>query len=174
MVNSVSGVPSLFDSNKLNNASSYGEFWKIDFIGEWLLTEIVSYDYVDINNNGNADAGDAGDWIRIQYHSPVRVYKNFSQTDVASSIWKEEAYVSKIVTQAEELVFNSSQRFDIEHDYFEAPANYFKPFDGQSSLCSAGITPYHYAAKDQFKIQYPINTKNMIKYQSIIHHGKVK
>jgi RHS repeat-associated protein len=165
LVNSVSGLPSVFDISKLNNASSYGEFWKIDFIGEWLLTEIVSYDYIDINNNGIADLGDAGDWIRIDYQAPVKVHKNFSQTDVASSIWKEEAYVDKIVTQSEELVFNSSQRFDIEHDYFEAPANYFRPFDGQSPQCGSGITPYHYGAKDILKIYYPINTK---KYDKIL------
>ncbi|AEA43722.1 SpvB/TcaC N-terminal domain-containing protein [Fluviicola taffensis] len=57
-----------FWSNKENQSTTnltVGSFWKIDYIAEWLLTEIHSVDYKDSNGNHLADDGDAGDWIRI-------------------------------------------------------------------------------------------------------------
>lgn len=132
-------------SNDEPNAAD-GSFWKIDFIAEWLLTEILSADYEDLNNNGIADDEDAGDWIRFEYTKPTktigtipyganpnlrllsdvpthREWSSFSQTDQASSLMRERAYLAKIITPVQELDFTISKRFDVDHDYYSKPAN---------------------------------------------------
>ena len=118
----------------------YNEWWKTDYIAEWLLTEIHSNDYIDVNANGIADDADKGDWIKIEYTTPIlfenipglalaiaepkhREFLNFTQTDRASSIWRERAYVTKITTPVQALEFSCSERFDVNHDYFKAPFN---------------------------------------------------
>lgn len=152
----------------------YGEFWKIDYIAEWLLTEIRSADYVDSNSNGIADDQDAGDWVRIEYTEATqreevpglgsfsvpahREWLNFSQTDKYSSLMRERAYVTRIVTPVQEVDFTSSQKYDVDHDYFETPLNYIHNFE------------YVYAdpanvAGDLLTIKYPVETK---KYDNVI------
>ncbi|MGB3464135.1 MAG: hypothetical protein WBA74_02655, partial [Cyclobacteriaceae bacterium] len=152
-----------------------GNFWKIDFIAEWLLTEIRTPDYVDVNGNGKADDEDLGDWIRFEYTNPIKIegYKltgssdgsmnqqvpthrewvNFSQTDRASSLMRERAYMTKIVTPTQEIDFNISKRFDVDHDYFSKPANKVGPdyFYEDRQFTTTG------SAKD-FDIIYPVET----------------
>lgn len=157
-----------------------GSFWKIDFIAEWLLTEIQSVDYVDANGNGIADDGDSGDWIRFQYTDPVktepsylggscvwkdqtvpkyREWSSYSQTDRASSLMREQAYLQKIITPTQEIDFTISERYDVEHDYYTKPANrvgndyYYE----NRKLCST-------SSISDFDINYPIET---MKYDSI-------
>jgi len=133
----------LNDQNQLSNEAVRGEWWKIDFIAEWLLTEVLSVDYIDANGNGIADEGDEGDWIRIEYtkltqSEPLmigatmiamsevpshREWSNFSSTDRASSLMRERAYVTKIVTPVQEIDFTSSPKMDVDFDYFSKPAN---------------------------------------------------
>lgn len=155
--------------------SPKGSFWKTDYIAEWLLTEIRSADYEDSNGNGIADDGDAGDWIRFEYTEPTqtiqtvpnmsggkylstvpkhREWSSFSQTDQASSLMRELAYLTKIVTPAQELVFKTSQRYDVDHDYYAKPANkvgtYFYYEDRQATTGNG-------TAAD-FDIKYPVET----------------
>ena len=124
-------------------SANYGELWKTDFISEWLLTDIRSNDYYDANSNGIADDGDNGDWIHIQYTDslqyeveagiPVaievpkyREWLDFTQTDRASSLMQEHAYVTKITTPIETIDFTNSERFDVNHDYFSAVFNRYR------------------------------------------------
>lgn len=103
----------------------YNEFWKTDYIAEWLLTEVRSNDYVDVNENGPDDA-DKGDWIKIEYTNPSREWINFSQTDNATSLMRQRAYVTHITTPVEKLDFDNSTRFDVNHDYFKEIFNRFE------------------------------------------------
>lgn len=141
-------------------------------------------DFVDINQNGIADDEDHGDWIRFEYTEPTKVeegmlqgssterlemtvpthreWSSFSQTDVASSLMRERAYLKKIITPVQELDFTISQRFDVEHDYFTKPANYTTLAD-----------PYYWenrfygtnGSASDFDIFYPVET---MKYDSIV------
>lgn len=160
--------------------SANGSFWKIDYIAEWLLTAILSPDYIDLNENGIADDGDAGDWIRFDYTEPTKMeqtfwsgtgtlaaqivprhreWSSFSQTDRASSLMRELAYLTKIVTPIQEIDLTISQRFDVDHDYFSKPLNrymndfYFadKKFNSQGS-------------STDYDIFYPVET---MKYDTI-------
>ena len=158
--------------------SGNGNFWKIDFIAEWLLTEILSPDYADINANGIADDADNGDWIRFEYTQPTKVeettfiglthnkleqevpthrtWSNFSQTDRASSLMREMAYLTKIVTPLQEIDLAISQRFEVDHDYYSKPANkvgdnhFFE--DRQYTSTETG------GASSDFDILYPVET----------------
>lgn len=157
-----------------------GNFWKIDYIAEWLLTEIQSVDYVDSNNNKIADDGDAGDWIRFEYTEATkteeaflggdcywysqevpkyREWSSYSQTDRASSLMRELAYLQKIVTPTQEIDFTISERYDVNHDYYTKPANrvgndyYYE----NRKLCSHSST-------SDFDINYPVET---MRYDSI-------
>ena len=163
-----------------NTTFDKGSFWKIDYIAEWLLTEIQSADYVDSNGNGIADDGDAGDWIRFEYTDATktepsylggscvwmdqtvpkyREWSSYSQTDRASSLMRELAYLQKIVTPTQQIDFTISERYDVEHDYFTKPANkvgndyYYE----NRKLCTQSTT-------SDFDINYPIET---MKYDSI-------
>ena len=174
-----------FWSNKhAQNADdpAQGNFWKIDYIAEWLLTEIHSVDYDDSNGNFIADDGDAGDWIRFEYTEPekteesywagvcdhkqqqkvpkYREWSSFSQTDRASSLMRELAYLQKIVTPTQEIDFTISERYDVNHDYYTKPANrvgndYY--YENLKYCASQGnIT--------DFDIEYPVET---MKYDQI-------
>lgn len=161
--------------------SDKGSFWKIDYIAEWLLTEIQSPDYRDINGNKMADDGDAGDWIRFEYTEPTKVepsylggschwyeqevpkhreWTSYSQTDRPSSLMRELAYLQKIVTPTQEIDFTISERYDVEHDYYTKPANrvgndyYYE----NRELCVVNGTI------NDFDINYPVET---MKYDSI-------
>ncbi len=171
-------------SNKSTNGyenSANGSFWKVDYIAEWLLTEIQSVDYVDLNGNGIADDADAGDWMRFEYTDPIKVedsylagqtsektdqtvpkyreWSSFSQTDRASSLMRELAYLTRIVTPTQELDFTISERYDVDHDYYTKPANrvgnnyYYE----DRKYTSQGSTT-------DFDIEYPVET---MKYDSI-------
>ena len=163
-----------------------GNFWKIDYIAEWLLTEILSVDYVDLNGNGMADDGDAGDWIRFEYTPPTkgeytvlvstnplvsrmgqevpthRQWSNFSQTDQASSLMREIAYLKKIVTPTQYIDLTISKRYDVEHDYFDKPANrvgnYF--YYENRKYSSNGMS----GTDADFDVRYPVET---MKYDTI-------
>ncbi len=159
-----------------------GNFWKMDYIAEWLLTEIRSADFEDLNGNGIADDGDAGDWIRFEYtektqyvetvpkngtssfHSTVprhREWSSFSQTDQASSLMRERAYLTKIVTPVQEVDFTISQRFDVDHDYLAKPANRVgTEYYYEDRHCAAGAN----GSPSDFDINYPIET---MKYDTI-------
>jgi RHS repeat-associated protein len=138
-----SSIPESYKAQMANGGdpqATYGEWWKIDYIAEWLLTEIRSNDFVDVNLNGIADDGDEGDWIRIEYTEPYQIetppglfptlvpkhreWDNFSQTDKASSLMRERAYVTRIVTPVEQVDFTTSKRFDVDHDYFKTTLNW--------------------------------------------------
>lgn len=159
-----------------------GSFWKIDYIAEWLLTEIQSVDYKDSNANGIADDEDAGDWIRFEYTDPEKIeasylagqcsnkaeqivpkyreWSSFSQTDRESSLMRELAYLKKVVTPTQEIDFTISERYDVDHDYFTKPANrvgnhyYYE----NRKYCS---TQGHIT---DFDIEYPVET---MKYDTI-------
>lgn len=139
---------------------TFNEFWKTDYIAEWLLTEILSADYVDVNSNG-PDNADRGDWIKIEYTDPIRYeniqgvpaaipipkhqeYLNFTQTDRQSSLWRERAYVKKILTPVQQIDFETSERFEVDHDYFNKPFNRI-----------AG--DYKYIGKSMFTPGWPIS-----------------
>lgn len=172
-------------TNALNSNMSnvsLGNFWKIDYIAEWLLTEIRSADYVDVNNNGIADEGDTGDWIRIEYTTPTKsenqtlfgssmagIYQNvpsfrewnsFSQTDRASSLMRERAYVTKIITPVQEVDFTISKRKEVDFDYYSKPANKFGNgffYEDRKYLNGAG-------SSSDFDILFPLET---MKYDTI-------
>ncbi|GAA0875019.1 hypothetical protein GCM10009118_14270 [Wandonia haliotis] len=160
--------------------SANGSFWKIDFIAEWLLTAILSPDYIDLNENGIPDKNDEGDWIRFEYTSPTKVedgflsgsgvpssqtvprhreWSSFSQTDKASSLMRERAYLQKIITPVQEVDFTISKRFDVDHDFFTKPLNrYMNDFYfADKSMTSQG-TP------EDYDIFYPVET---MKYDTI-------
>jgi RHS repeat-associated protein len=150
----------------------YGEWWKIDFIAEWLLTEIRSADYFDANNNNKADEGDEGDWIRIEYTTQQhREWLNFTQTDVASSLMRERAYVQKIVTPIEEVDFTTSKRFDVDHDYFEIPLN--NPDVNQDYIYQNVKPPAWKGSNDPeyFHIHYPIE---IMRYDTLVVKERLK
>jgi RHS repeat-associated protein len=144
--------------------NSCGEFWKIDYIAEWLLTEIRSYDYYDSNANGIADEGDKGDWVRIEYTQPEKIEKipgtnsyikvpmhrewlNYSQTDKYSSLMRERAYITKIITPVKTYEFVSSTKMDVDHDYLNKPVNW--------------VNNQHYIANDLFGCTDCINNLNI-------------
>lgn len=168
--NSLGSEPQTRDFDK-------GSFWKIDYIAEWLLTEIRSVDYVDSNENKIADDGDAGDWIRFEYTDPeklepsylagtcsqkaeqmvpkYREWSSFSQTDRASSLMRELAYLKKIVTPTQQIDFTISERYDVDHDYFTKPANrvgnsYYYENRKYCTPIGGNIT--------DFDIEYPVET----------------
>ncbi|MGV3632283.1 MAG: RHS repeat-associated core domain-containing protein [Bacteroidota bacterium] len=163
--------------------SSLGHFWKIDYIAEWLLTEILSPDYSDLNNNGKADDSDAGDWIRFEYTEPTKVeastftgdhlklnqevpmhrtWSNFSQTDPASSLMREIAYLTKIVTPLQEIDLSISQRMEVDHDFYSKPANkigdefYYEDREYNHNFNEGSPT--------DFDVSYPVET---MKYDNI-------
>ena len=168
-----------------NNANT-GNYWKIDYIAEWLLTEIHSVDYVDLNQNGVADDGDAGDWIRFEYTEPTKLeqtvlmqsdseirmtqevpmyreWSSFSQTDQASSLMREMAYLTKIVTPTQELDLTISQRMEVDHDYYSKPANivgnenyYYSDRKYSTSGQSGSVT--------DFDVRFPVET---MKYDTL-------
>lgn len=153
-----------------------GEFWKIDFIAEWLLTEIRSYDFQDLNGNGIADDGDGGDWIRIEYTEPTQIeqnlpgstlsfetpkhreWSNYTQTDRASSLMRERAYVTKIVTPLEEVDFTISERFDVDMDYFSTILNTTHGHGSNNPFVFSRLTLDGTPDPDLFRIEYPIET----------------
>lgn len=167
--------------------AAHGQFWKIDYIAEWLLTEIRSVDYVDVNNNGRLDAEDEGDWIKIEYTAPTqrenipgedvqdiqvprhREWMNFTQTDKYSSLMRERAYVTKISTPVQEIDFSISKKMDVDFDYFEVPLN--RP--------SNQITPYYYEnafIRDNGKdvdllVDYP---NELMRYDQLVIKEKVQ
>lgn len=169
--------------NAANSAD--GNFWKIDYIAEWLLTEILSPDYEDVNGNGKADDGDNGDWIRFEYTQPTkseqttfyglghnkmsqevpthRSWSNFSQTDRASSLMQEMAYLTKIITPVQEIDLTISQRFEVDHDYYSKPANKVgdSHFFEDRQYTSSGIGQ---GTPNDFDILYPVET---MKYDRI-------
>lgn len=178
-------------ANLTGSNSANGNFWKIDFIAEWLLTEIRTVDYVDVNENGIADDGDAGDWIRFEYTEPTkteqtvliggggdirlsqsvpsyREWSNYSQTDRASSLMREHAYLTKIITPTQYLDLTISPRMEVEHDYYSKPANkvgnsYYYEDRHYSSSGSTG-------SNKDFDIMYPVET---MKYDSIKIYSKL-
>ena len=172
-----------------HNAGSEGNFWKTDFIAEWLLTEIRSPDFVDVNNNGKADDEDLGDWIRIEYTEPEKVegykllastnadswekvpayreWSNLSQTDRASSLMFEKAYVTKIITPTQQIDFTISQRYDVDHDYYSKPANKVAGewfYEDRQFTTSGG-------SSTDFDILYPVES---MKYDQIRIKDKSK
>ncbi|GEM_PF-6135542 len=177
------------DASFSQSDSPKGNFWKVDYIAEWLITEIRSADYEDLNGNGVADDDDAGDWIRFEYTDQLQVvetipmsiggkmersvpkhreWSSFSQTDQASSLMRERAYLTKIVTPLQELDFTISERFDVDHDYFSKPANkdgstfYFE--DREFSSTGSG------GDETDFDIYYPIET---MKYDTVKVYSRV-
>jgi RHS repeat-associated protein len=181
-------------SSKMNpteiSSSANGNFWKIDYIAEWLLTEIRSVDFVDANQNGVADDGDGGDWIVFNYTAEKqtvetaprftgtkfksdvpkhREWSSYSQTDQASSLMRERAYLTKIETPVQYVDFTISQRFDVEHDYYNKPANRV----GNQSYYEnrlVGTPPPGNGRITDFDIVYPIET---MKYDRIKVYSKL-
>ncbi len=169
-------------NNGSPDAPNPGSFWKVDYIAEWLLTEIQSADYVDLNGNDIADDGDAGDWIRFEYTAPTKMeettfigqthgkmsqmvpthreWSNFSQTDRASSLMRELAYLTKIVTPVQEIDLTISERYDVDHDYYSKPANRVG-----SSYYYENRTYTSQGSSTDFDIEYPVET---MKYDSIM------
>ncbi|MBK7388614.1 MAG: hypothetical protein IPI23_05945 [Bacteroidetes bacterium] len=74
---------------------------------------------------------------------------------------KEVAYISQIETPIEKLDFTTSQKFDVDHDYFKRPANYLgNLYYIWDNIAFQGTTTIN----DAFKIEFPIETK---KYDQI-------
>jgi hypothetical protein len=174
--------------NSQNTSITHGEYWKIDYIAEWLLTEIYSNDYVDSNDNGIPDDEDEGDWIKIEYTLPTkgedipgshivdyinvpnhREWLNFTQTDRYSSLMRERAYVTKIVTPIQEILFESSPRMDVDHDYFETILN--NPDGGESYYYSKHGIADGGNAETPLYVDYPSELK---KYDKIIIREKIQ
>lgn len=163
------------------NGASHGEFWKMDYIAEWLLTEVRSIDYVDVNGNGPDDKDD-GDWIIIEYtyptaetvesipgsHTPSisvprhREWMNFTQTDRYSSLMRERAYVEKITTPVQEIVFDKSKKMDVDHDYFETILN--DPYGGVDYYYSVHGIQDGSGVETSLKVDYPVE---LYKYDKI-------
>ena len=172
--------------NTASNAS-HGQFWKIDFIAEWLLTEIRSVDYVDSNNNEQLDDEDEGDWIKIEYSAPTkfeeipgskvsgievpthREWMNFTQTDKYSSLMRERAYVTKITTPVQEIEFSSSKKMDVDHDYFKTPLN--DPDGDNNYYYSNHGIPEDGNNVTILNVDYPIE---LMKYDKIVVKEKVQ
>lgn len=164
--------PRYDDNCNLPDGAIYGEWWKIDFIVEWLLTEIRSVDYFDTNNNGRPDVEDEGDWIKIEYTTQQhREWLNFTQTDVASSLMRERAYVKKIITPIEELKFSISKQFDVDHDYFKIPLN--NPDANQPYIYQNVEPPSWTGSNDPryFHIHYPVET---MRYDKVVIKERLK
>lgn len=53
----------------------------------WLLTSITGPDYIDLNNSGQADVGDAGYWVRFDYGKWTDSY--VWKFPVESNTWEE-------------------------------------------------------------------------------------
>ncbi len=155
------------------------EHWKMDYIAEWLLTKILSPDYRDLNGNGIPDQGDAGDWIYIEYTAPTKLedvmlgqgssievpmhreWTNLSQTDRASSLMRERAYVRRITTPIQEIDFTVSERFDVDCDYYSKPANYVNNRD----YIYADLKYLSSGSSSDFDIIYPVET---MRYDTIV------
>ncbi len=179
-------TPTSVEEILAQDGSVLGEFWKIDFIREWLLTEVRSAGYRDANQNCIADDGDEGDWIRIEYTEPTqqedlvvstnitlpvdvpkhREWSSFSRTDKESSLMTERAYVTKIVTPVEQYDFTLSERFDVDHDYFSVPLN--------NGGIGSGTNNHWYANNNigshDTKVKYPVE---VMKYDQIQHSVRV-
>lgn len=163
-----------------------GEFWKTEYIAEWLVTQILSYDYVDVNNNGQPDDGDSGDWILIEYTEPLKIENRFngtlqnsvsvpryrewsqlSQTDQASSLMRELAYVTRIVTPIREYRFEISKRMEVDHDFFTKPTNYVGTYDR--------VYEDLYVDSDEdpssFDVNYPVET---MKYDKVTSFDRTR
>lgn len=170
------------DGGNFPSNASYGEWWKIDYIAEWLLTEIISSDYFDANNNGFVDREDEGDWIKFVYTDPEqsesipgsnvnsiivpkhREWLNFSQTDKYSSLMRERAYLKKIITPIQEINLYTSSKLDVDHDYFKIPLN--NP-DPNRPYIYKDLTPNGGGSNSSFHIEYP---NELLKYDSITIH----
>lgn len=186
---SASSYIDFYSGSEAPDNAPYGNFWKIDYIAEWLLTEIRSADFADLNGNGIADDGDQGDWMRFEYTAPTKVvqgvqhgsanymqtevpayreWSSFSQTDQASSLMRERAYLTRIVTPVQEVDLTISQRFEVDHDYFAKPANkqgtgyYYE----NRKFSTSGTT----GSTSDFDIHYPVET---MKYDSIFSHSRL-
>jgi hypothetical protein len=177
------------DADYVQSNSIKGEWWKTEYVAEWLLTAILSYDYIDANANGKADDGDLGDWVRIEYTEPTqleqrlvlsnlqvlrpvpkhREWSNFTQTDQASSLMRELAYVTRIVTPVKEYRFDISQRMDVDHDFFSKPANCI----GNNEYIYEDL---HFTNDPEegdatFDLKYPVET---MKYDQVTTYDRTK
>lgn len=54
------------DVDQTNATTVMGEYKKTPYVGNYLLTQILTYDYVDVNNDGPDDA-DYGGWTNFRY-----------------------------------------------------------------------------------------------------------
>ncbi|MCD9020184.1 hypothetical protein [Parachryseolinea silvisoli] len=88
----------------------------------WYLTSITGPDFVDRDNDGIADDGDWGYWVRFEYDKYLSDYKwrnpgvgynpDIDDFDVFSAGKKEIYYLDKIYTQSHMAAFERSARFD--------------------------------------------------------------
>ncbi|HTF05710.1 MAG TPA: hypothetical protein VK826_16900, partial [Bacteroidia bacterium] len=113
-------------------SNTYDEFSQQTEIGpyvhSWLLTSVVSYDYVDITNNGPSD-DDYGYWVRFNYDSTSNKYnwhvpydganyyegKKGDPTDDRGSYScgnREEYFLQSVETKTHIAIFYSSERED--------------------------------------------------------------
>ncbi len=93
------------------------------FANSWLLTAVTSSDYVDRNNNGLADPGDWGGWVKLNYgqHSaqfdysaPYSGYNAAPDNKVKSRTRgsKELYYLNSIETRSHIALFMKGNRND--------------------------------------------------------------
>src|SRR5258708_4763140 len=109
----------------------------------WLLTSVTGPDFVDKNNNGLADTGDYGYWVRFEYNQWMKDFKwrnpavGFNK-DIDGDFQfysygqKEVYYLDKIFTESHVALFEKSQRNDGRE---------------VSSLYSGGFDPYKIPGK---------------------------
>jgi hypothetical protein len=161
----------------VTQTKSYGEFWKTEYVAEWLLTAVLSNDYVDVNSNG-PDNSDYGDWIKINYSSNYKEWLNFTQTDKESSLYRERAYVTEINTPTEQFIVNTVQKKDIDDDHFKEPFNrilgdykYVNATVSTASTTNIAISSKHpietrcYSSIEKLHKFNPINSGSHLTYQ---------
>lgn len=98
---------------------------KAPFANTWLLTAITYADFIDRNNNGLADEGDWGGWIKLNYGKASDEYKyrtpfadnsfrnDYSnKTRTYSQGTKQLYYLNSIETRSHVALFMKSPRLD--------------------------------------------------------------
>ena len=118
----------------------------------WLLTHVISADYIDVNNNGEVDDKDYGYWVKFEYDQLDKPYKwrlpykgaSFNAGDLTNekdgnasfSYGEKELYYLKTITTKSHIAkFELDDREDalgVNHDYSDNIAN--EPVQKMQSL----------------------------------------
>ncbi|AEA43723.1 RHS repeat-associated core domain protein [Fluviicola taffensis DSM 16823] len=125
-----------------------------------MAMRVIGFEYTDpIKEESSYLAGLCSD-KQEQMVPKHREWSSFSQTDRASSLMRELAYLQKIITPSQEIDFTISERYDVNHDYYTKPANrvgndYY--YENRKYCAVQGNST-------DFDIEYPVET---MKYDEI-------